>query len=175
MTIKSLIRTIPDYPKPGIQFRDITSLLEDANGLRTAVEGLAAPFRDERIGKVAGIEARGFLFGVAVALELDAGFVPVRKAGKLPGPTVGREYDLEYGTDRVEVHSDALVPGERVLVVDDLIATGGTAEATIHLIDNIGAEIVGCAFVIDLPDLGGSRRIAENGYRVSALCAFEGE
>jgi len=175
MNIKSLIRTIHDYPKPGIQFRDITSLLEDANGLRTAVEGLAAPFRDERIGKVAGIEARGFLFGVAVALELDAGFVPVRKAGKLPGPTVGREYDLEYGTDRVEVHSDALDRGERVLVVDDLIATGGTAEATIHLIDNIGAEIVGCAFVIDLPDLGGSKRIEANGYRVSSLCAFEGE
>ena len=175
MTIKSLIRTIPDYPKPGIQFRDITSLLEDASGLRTAVEGLAAPFRGERIGKVAGIEARGFLFGVAVALELDAGFVPVRKAGKLPGPTVGREYDLEYGTDRVEVHSDALVPGERVLVVDDLIATGGTAEAAIRVVEELGGQIVGLAVVIDLPDVGGRRRIEELGHKLTSLCEFEGE
>jgi adenine phosphoribosyltransferase len=175
MSIKSLIRTIPDYPKPGVQFRDITSLLENAKGLRIAVESLAEPFLGDRIDKVAGIEARGFLFGVAVALELEAGFVPVRKSGKLPGATVGRDYELEYGTDRVEVHADALEPGERVLIVDDLIATGGTAEATIHLIDDIGAEIVGCAFVIDLPDLGGSKRIGANGFRVVSLCAFEGE
>jgi adenine phosphoribosyltransferase len=175
MSIKSLIRTIPDYPKPGIQFRDITTLLEDAKGLRIAVEGLAEPFRGDRIDKVAGIEARGFLFGVAVALELEAGFVPVRKAGKLPGATVGLEYELEYGTDRIEIHADALGPGDRVLIVDDLIATGGTAEATVRLIDDIGAEIVGCAFVIDLPDLGGSKRIGANGFRVVSLCAFEGE
>jgi len=175
MSVKSLIRTIPDYPKPGIQFRDITSLLENAKGLRIAVESLAEPFVGDRIDKVAGIEARGFLFGVAVALELEAGFVPVRKAGKLPGATVGRDYELEYGTDRVEVHADAFEPGDRVLIVDDLIATGGTAEATIQLIDNIGAEIVGCAFVIDLPDLGGSKRIGANGFRVVSLCAFEGE
>jgi adenine phosphoribosyltransferase len=175
MSIKSLIRTIPDYPKPGIQFRDITSLLEDAKGLRLAVEGLADPFRAERIDKVAGIEARGFLFGVAVALELDAGFVPVRKSGKLPGETISREYELEYGTDRVEVHADALTTGDRVLIIDDLIATGGTAEATIHLITNIGAEIAGCAFVIDLPDLGGSSRIAGDSYPVVSLCSFEGE
>ena len=175
MSIKSLIRTINDYPKPGIQFRDITSLLEDAKGLRIAVKGLAEPFLGERVDKVAGIEARGFLFGVAVALELEAGFVPVRKSGKLPGKTISREYELEYGTDRVEVHADALEPGERVLIVDDLIATGGTAEATIHLIGDIGAEIVGCAFVIDLPDLGGSERIAANGFPVVSLCAFEGE
>jgi adenine phosphoribosyltransferase len=175
MSIKSLIRTIPDYPKPGIQFRDITTLLEDAKGLRIAVESLAEPFRGDRIDKVAGIEARGFLFGVAVALELEAGFVPVRKAGKLPGATVGREYELEYGTDRIEIHADALGPGDRVLIVDDLIATGGTAEATVRLIDDIGAEIVGCAFVIDLPDLGGSKRIGANGFRVVSLCAFEGE
>jgi adenine phosphoribosyltransferase len=174
MSIKSLIRTIPDYPKPGIQFRDITSLLEDAKGLRIAVEGLAEPFLGERIDKVAGIEARGFLFGVAVALELEAGFVPVRKSGKLPGKTISREYELEYGTDRVEVHADALEPGERVLIVDDLIATGGTAEATIQLIADIGADIVGCAFVIDLPDLGGSERIAANGFSVVSLCSFEG-
>jgi adenine phosphoribosyltransferase len=175
MSIKSLIRTIPDYPKPGVQFRDITSLLENAKGLRIAVESLAEPFLGDRVDKVAGIEARGFLFGVAVALELEAGFVPIRKSGKLPGATVGRDYELEYGTDRVEVHADALEPGERVLIVDDLIATGGTAEATIHLIDDIGAEIVGCAFVIDLPDLGGSKRIGANGFRVVSLCAFEGE
>ena len=175
MSIKSLIRTIPDYPKPGVQFRDITSLLENAKGLRIAVESLAEPFLGDRIDKVAGIEARGFLFGVAVALELEAGFVPVRKPGKLPGATLGRDYELEYGTDRVEIHADALEPDERVLIVDDLIATGGTAEATIQLIDDIGAEIVGCAFVIDLPDLGGSKRIGSNGFRVVSLCAFEGE
>ena len=175
MSIKSLIRTIPDYPKPGIQFRDITSLLEDAEGLRLAVAGLADPFRGDRVDKVAGIEARGFLFGVAVALELDAGFVPVRKSGKLPGETISREYQLEYGTDRVEVHADALEPGERVLVIDDLIATGGTADATIQLIGKAGAAIVGCAFVIDLPDLGGSRRVAANGFPVVSLCSFEGE
>jgi adenine phosphoribosyltransferase len=175
MSIKSLIRTIPDYPKPGIQFRDITTLLEDAKGLRTAVESLAEPFRGDRVNKVAGIEARGFIFGAAVALELEAGFVPVRKAGKLPGATVGREYELEYGTDRIEIHADALGPGDRVLIVDDLIATGGTAAATVRLIDDIGAEIVGCAFVIDLPDLGGSKRIGANGFRVVSLCAFEGE
>jgi adenine phosphoribosyltransferase len=175
MSIKSLIRTIPDYPKPGILFRDITTLLEDAKGLRIAVESLAEPFRSDRIDKVAGIEARGFLFGVAVALELRAGFVPVRKAGKLPGATIGREYELEYGTDRVEIHADALGPGDRVLIVDDLIATGGTAEATVRLIKDIGAEIVGCAFVIDLPDLGGSKRIGANGFRVVSLCAFEGD
>jgi len=175
MSLKSLIRTIPDYPKPGVQFRDITSLLENPKGLRIAVEGLAEPFLGDRVDKVAGIEARGFLFGVAVALELEAGFVPVRKPGKLPGATVGRDYELEYGTDRVEIHADALEPGERVLIIDDLIATGGTAEAAIHLIDDIGAEIVGCAFVIDLPDLGGSKRIGANGFRVVSLCAFEGE
>ena len=122
-----------------------------------------------------GVEARGFLFGAAVALQLEAGFVPVRKPGKLPGETVGREYELEYGTDRVEIHADALRPGERVLIIDDLIATGGTAEATVQLVRDTGAEIVGCAFVIDLPDLGGSKRIAEHGVRVVSLCAFEGD
>jgi len=175
MDLLSLIRTVPDYPKPGIQFRDITSLLEDAEGLHAAVRGLAEPFRNERIDKVAGIEARGFLFGVAVALDLKAGFVPVRKEGKLPCATVGRDYDLEYGTDRVEIHKNALRPGDRVLVVDDLIATGGTAAATVELIDHVGAEIVGCSFVIDLPDLGGRRRLESDGYRVVSLCEFAGE
>ena len=175
MSIKSLIRTIPDYPKPGIQFRDITTLLEDPKGLRTAVESLAEPFLGDRIDKVVGIEARGFLFGAAVALELEAGFVPVRKPGKLPGATVGRDYELEYGTDRVEIHADALAPGDRVLIIDDLIATGGTAEATVQLVADTGAEIVGCAFVIDLPDLGGSKRIGANDFRVVSLCSFEGD
>ena len=175
MSIKSLIRTIPDHPKPGVQFRDITTLLENPKGLRIAVESLAEPFLGDRIDKVAGIEARGFLFGVAVALELEAGFVPVRKPGKLPGATVGRDYELEYGTDRVEIHADALEPGERVLIIDDLIATGGTAEATVQLVGDTGAEIVGCAFVIDLPDLGGSKRLGANSFRVVSLCSFEGE
>ena len=175
MTLKSLIRTIPDYPKPGIQFRDITSLLENAKGLRLAVEGLAEPFRGDQVGKVAGIEARGFLFGVSTAIDLEAGFVPIRKAGKLPGATIGREYELEYGSDRVEVHSNALAAGERVLIVDDLIATGGTVAATIALLESIGAEIIGCAFVIDLPDLGGSQRLESDGRRVVSLCSFAGE
>ncbi|MFQ5417499.1 MAG: adenine phosphoribosyltransferase [Myxococcota bacterium] len=175
MSIKSLIRTVSDYPRPGIQFRDITSLLRDAKGLRIAVDGLCEPYRADGIEKIVGIEARGFLFGVSVALQLEAGFVPVRKAGKLPAAVIGREYELEYGSDRVEVHADALAVGERVLVVDDLIATGGTATATVELIRDIGAEVVGCAFVIDLPDLGGSSRLEDLGLRVTSLCAFEGE
>jgi adenine phosphoribosyltransferase len=175
MPIKSLIRTIPDYPKPGVQFRDITSLLENAKGLRLAVEGLAEPFRGDRVEKVAGIEARGFLFGVSTAIGLEAGFVPIRKSGKLPGATIGREYELEYGSDRVEVHSNAISRGERVLIVDDLIATGGTMLATVELLEGIGAEIVGCAVVVDLPDLGGSQRLEADGRRVVSLCSFEGE
>ena len=175
MSIQSLIRTIPDYPKPGIQFRDITTLLRDREGFRMAVQGLAAPFRDAGIDKVAGIEARGFILGGAVAVELGAGFVPVRKAGKLPHVTIGHEYALEYGTDRIEIHVDALSPGERVLLVDDLVATGGTLEAAIRVIEKLGGEIVGTAAVIDLPDLGGRRRIEALGHKLVALCAFEGE
>ena len=175
MSLKSLIRTIHDYPKPGVQFRDITSLLENAKGLRLAVEGLAEPFRGDQVDKVAGIEARGFLFGVSTAIGLEAGFVPIRKAGKLPGATIGREYELEYGSDRVEVHANALAAGERVLIVDDLIATGGTVVATIELLEGIGADVIGCAFVVDLPDLGGSQRLEADGRRVVSLCSFEGE
>ncbi len=175
MPIKSRIRTIPDYPKPGIQFRDITTLLEDPIGLRITVEGLAAPYEDMQIDKVAGIEARGFILGSAVAVNLEAGFVLVRKAGKLPGETIGQDYDLEYGTDRVEIHTDAIKQGERVLLVDDLVATGGTAAAAVQVIEQTGGEIVGVAFVIDLPDLGGSKRIAAHGLMVTTLCSFEGE
>jgi adenine phosphoribosyltransferase len=173
--LRALIRTIADYPRPGIQFRDITTLLLDARGLRDAVAGLSEPFRGARIDKVAGIEARGLILGGAVALELDAGFAPVRKRGKLPWDTIGEDYALEYGTDRIEMHRDAVAPGERVLVVDDLIATGGTAEAAIRVIQKLGGEIVGCACIIDLPGLGGSRRIEALGHRIVSLVEFEGE
>lgn len=175
MPIKSLIRTIPDFPKQGIQFRDITTLLQDSEGVRIAVERLADPFRGGDIERVAGVEARGFLFGVAVALQLGLGFTPVRKPGKLPGEIVYEEYELEYGTDRVELHRDAIRPGERILLVDDLIATGGTADAAARVIQRIGGEVVACAFVIELPDLGGRARLEKQGHRVLSLCEFEGE
>ena len=175
MPIKSRIRTIPDHPKPGIQFRDITTLLLDPVGFRIAVEGLAQPFRGRKIDKVAGIEARGFILGGAVAKELGAGFVPVRKPGKLPHETIGHDYELEYGTDRIEIHTDAIAKGEQVLLVDDLIATGGTAEAAIRVIEELGGEIIGLAVVIDLPDVGGRRRIEELGHKLTALCEFEGD
>jgi adenine phosphoribosyltransferase len=175
MPLKSLIRTIPDYPKRGIQFRDITTLLQDAAGLRLAVDGLVAPFRGMRVDKVAGIEARGFILGGAVAVALGAGFVPVRKPGKLPHTTIGHDYALEYGSDRIEVHTDALAKGERVLLVDDLVATGGTLEAALHVIERLGGAVVGVAVVIDLPDLGGRRRIEAMGHKLVSLCAFEGE
>lgn len=175
MPIKSRIRTIPDYPKPGIMFRDVTTLLGDSLGLRKTVDELVQPFAGNRIDKVAGIEARGFIIGGAVAHQLSVGFVPVRKKGKLPWRTIGQDYELEYGTDRVEIHTDAIAKGEKVLLVDDLIATGGTAEATLKLIERAGGEVVGCAFVIDLPDLGGRARLEKLGYEVLALCAFEGE
>jgi len=175
MPIKSRIRTIPNYPKPGIMFRDVTTLLGDAQGLRKTVDELVQPFTGNRIDKVAGIEARGFILGGAVAHQLSVGFVPVRKKGKLPWETIGQDYELEYGSDRVEMHRDAIKPGEKVLLVDDLIATGGTAEATLKLIEQAGGEIVGCSFVIDLPDLGGRARLEKLGYAVLTLCSFEGE
>ena len=175
MDIKSLIRTIPDYPKPGIQFRDITTLLLDADGVRDAVDRLAAPFKDGAVQLVAGIEARGFIFGQAVAMALSVGFVPVRKPGKLPGEVVGEDYELEYGTDRVEIHRDAIKPGDRVLLIDDLVATGGTANAAANLIRSVGGLVEACAFVIDLPELGGRKRLEANGLKVISLCEFEGE
>jgi len=175
MTIKSLIRTIPDYPKPGIQFRDITTLLKDAEGLRLTIDQLAARYRDQTISKVVGIESRGFIVGAALAYQLGVGFVPVRKQGKLPGAVRGHDYALEYGTDRVEIHTDAIVPGERILLVDDLIATGGTAEAAVMLIRQLGGEVTECAFIVDLPDLGGMKRLAALGLKAYALCEFEGD
>ena len=174
LDLRSLIRTVPDFPRRGVQFRDITTLLKDAAGFRAVVERLARTFGDRPIDKVAGIESRGFIVGAALASELSVGFVPIRKAGKLPAENVGQDYQLEYGTDRVEVHRDAIARGERVLLVDDLIATGGTAEAALKLIAMGGGEVVGCAFVIDLPDLGGRARLERQGYPVTALCAFGG-
>ncbi len=175
MPIKSLIRTIPDYPEPGVMFRDITTLLRDAFGFRKAVDELVQPYAGARIDKVAGIEARGFILGGAVAHQLSVGFVPVRKKGKLPWETIGLDYDLEYGTDRLEVHVDAVAKEDAILLVDDLIATGGTAEAAIRLIMEAGGTVVGSAFVVELPDLGGRKRIEELGIEVRSLCTFEGD
>jgi len=168
------IRTIRDFPKPGILFRDITTLFGDPQAFRKAVDELVQPFAGARIVKVAGIEARGFILGGAVAHQLSAGFTPVRKRGKLPAETLRQTYALEYGEDEVEIHRDAVTPGERVLVVDDLIATGGTAEAAVKLLRRAGAEIVGAAFVITLPDLGGAQRIEAMGVPVRSLVSFEG-
>ncbi len=173
--LKSLVRTIPDYPKQGIMFRDITTLLQDAEGLERAVRELAKPYITSRIAKIAGIEARGFILGGAMAVELGAGFVPIRKKGKLPFEVVGHDYELEYGSDRVEMHVDAIKPGERVLVVDDLVATGGTAEAACRLVEAVGGTVAGVCFLVDLPDLGGRKRIEALGHTVHALMAFEGE
>ena len=174
MDLAAIIRTIPDYPKPGIMFRDITTLLGDARGFRRAVDELVQPFAGMKIDKVAGIEARGFILGGAVAHQLSTGFVPLRKKGKLPHHTRTVEYALEYGSDAMEMHLDAVKPGERVMLVDDLIATGGTALAAVQLITDAGAEIMAAAFVVDLPDLGGAARLRSAGVPVSTLVAFEG-
>jgi adenine phosphoribosyltransferase len=175
MPIKSLIRTVPHYPKPGVMFRDITTLLKDPVGLRVTINELVHRYTPVKIDRVAGIEARGFIIGAALAYQLGVGFVPIRKQGKLPAETVGHDYDLEYGTDRIEMHVDSVAEGEQVLLVDDLIATGGTAEAACNLIENMGGSIVECCFVIDLPDLGGRRRLESRGQKVFALCEFEGD
>ena len=174
MNLKDTIRTIPDYPKSGIQFRDVTTLLGDARAFRRAVDELVQPWAGQKIDKVAGIEARGFILGGAVAHQISAGFVPIRKAGKLPHETVRIAYSLEYGVDEMEMHRDAIAPGEKVLLIDDLIATGGTAEAAVKLMQEIGADVVAACFVIDLPDLGGARRIEALGVPVHTLVAFEG-
>jgi adenine phosphoribosyltransferase len=173
--IKSLVRTIPDYPKPGIMFRDVTTLFGHPSGFRASVEQLVAPFQDQRVEAVAGIEARGFILGGAAADRMHCGFVPIRKKGKLPAKAIGQEYELEYGVDVIEVHEDALSPGEPVLLVDDLIATGGTAIAAVELLRRLKAEVVGAAFVIDLPDLGGVARLSELGVPCHTLMAFEGD
>ena len=174
LDLASLIRTIPDHPKPGIMFRDITTLLADPEGFSRSVDALSAPFRNGRIDKVAGIEARGFILGGAVARQLGAGFVPLRKKGKLPHKTVSADYALEYGVDAIEMHLDACRAGERVLLIDDLIATGGTALAGLSLLRGAGADVVAAAFVIDLPDLGGAERLRAEAVRVVSLTAFGG-
>jgi adenine phosphoribosyltransferase len=174
MDFTSVIRTIPDYPKPGIMFRDITTLLGHPRAFRAAVDALVQPYAGVRIDRVAGIEARGFILGGAVAHQLSVGFVPVRKKGKLPWKTLGEDYDLEYGTDRVEIHEDAVRRGEHVVVIDDLIATGGTAFAAIKLLERAGARVVGCSFVIDLPDLGGAEKLRALGKAVTSLVSFGG-
>ena len=175
MDLRSVIRTIPDYPKPGIMFRDITTLLSDARGFRRAVDELVQPLAGAKIDKVAGIEARGFILGGAIAHQLSVGFVPVRKKGKLPHETMGESYELEYGVDEVEIHVDAVAEGEKVLLVDDLIATGGTASAAIKLLERAGGEITLCAFVVDLIDLGGADKLRAMGKSVTSLVQFEGE
>lgn len=172
--LKGLVRTIPDYPKAGIMFRDVTTLLGHAAGFRATVAQMAEPFRTQPVDAVAGIEARGFILGGAIADKLGCGFIPVRKKGKLPWKTHGQEYELEYGTDTIEIHQDAIQQGQRILIVDDLIATGGTAEAAVKLIRRCGAEVLGATFIIDLPELGGNARLKGLGVDSHVLMAFEG-
>ncbi len=172
--IRNSIRTIPDYPRPGVMFRDITTLLGDARIFKRVVDELVQPWSEQRIDRVAGIEARGFILGGAVAHRLTAGFVPIRKKGKLPHTTVKVAYSLEYGVDEMEMHRDGVAAGERLLIVDDLIATGGSAEAAVKLLRSLGAQILAACFVIDLPELGGSRKLAELGVPVRTLVSFDG-
>ena len=172
--LKASVRTIPDYPKPGILFRDITTLLGDARAFRRAVDELVQPWAGGKIDKVAGIEARGFILGGAIAHQISAGFIPIRKKGKLPHETVRVAYSLEYGLDEMEMHEDAVAKGEKVVLVDDLIATGGTAEGAVKLLRQMGADIVAACFVIDLPDLGGRKKLEALGVTVRTLIEYEG-
>ena len=175
MPIKSKIRTVPDFPKKGVMFRDVTSLIADPVGLRLCVDDFVKHYQDEKFDLVVGIDSRGFIFGAALAYLLPKGFVPVRKKGKLPAETVSETYELEYGTDTLEIHKDAIKSGQKVLIIDDLIATGGTAVAAINLVEKLGGEVVEFAVVVDLPDIGGSRKIAETGVNVYAQTEFEGD
>jgi adenine phosphoribosyltransferase len=172
--LRATIRTIPDYPKPGIMFRDITTLLGDARAFRRAVDELVQPWAGMKIDKVAGIEARGFILGGAVAHQVSAGFIPIRKKGKLPHKRVSIAYSLEYGLDEMEVHEDAVTKGERVILVDDLIATGGTAEGAVKLMRQLGANVLAACFVIDLPELGGADKLRKMDVPVRTLISFEG-
>lgn len=171
--IKSLIRTIPNFPKPGIMFRDVTTLFQDAEGFKKTIEIMARHYRNEQIDVVVGIESRGFILGAPLAVELNAGFVPVRKPGKLPGDKVGVEYDLEYGTDRLEIHTNALKKGQRVLLVDDLIATGGTMAAACHLVEQLGGVVAGLGFLVELVDLKGRQKLSQ--YPIYKMVDFEGD
>jgi len=174
MSIKKLIRTIPDYPKPGIMFRDITTLIKDPAGLGLVVQELCNRYSEWGINKIAAIESRGFIIGAPVAHQMGIGFIPIRKKGKLPAETIGCDYELEYGMDRIEIHTDAISPGERILLIDDLIATGGTAQAAVTLIEKCGGIVADCAFIVDLPELGGKKRLEAMGVSVFALAEFEG-
>ena len=175
MSIKSKIRTIENYPIKGVMFRDITTLLKDPEGLRDSINKLVDRYKDLNIDKIAAIESRGFIIGAPLAYLLNVGLVLIRKPGKLPAETIDQDYKLEYGTDRIEVHVDAIEEGEKVLIVDDLIATGGTAEATVRLVQKMKGDIVECCFIIDLPDIGGRDRLENMGQKVFTLCEFEGE
>ena len=175
MDFTQFIRTIPDYPKPGIQFRDITTLLKDPKGFRACIDSLIERYQGKPIDKIVGIESRGFMFAAPLAYALGIAFVPVRKPGKLPGKTIGHDYALEYGTDRIEMHDDAIASDDRVLIVDDLLATGGTALAAATLVQKVGGTVIECAFLVDLPDIGGRQRLEQTGLPVFALCEFEGD
>ena len=173
--LKTLIRTIPDYPKPGIMFRDVTTLIAHGEGFRATINHMAEPFFEKGINAVVGIEARGFILGGAIADRLGVGFVPVRKKGKLPFETLSQTYELEYGTDELEIHKDAIEEGEKVIIVDDLIATGGTLEAASKLVRALGGNILGASFIVDLPDLGGSKKVESLDIPCHALMDFEGD
>ena len=175
MSIKSKIRTIKNYPIDGVMFRDITTLFEDPEGLRDSINKLSERYKDLKIDKIAAIEARGFILGAPLAYILNVGLVLIRKPGKLPDKTISQDYDLEYGSDQIEIHSDAIRAGEKVLIVDDLIATGGTAEAAVKIVEKMEGQIVECCFIIDLPDIGGRARLEGIGQKVFTLCEFEGE
>lgn len=175
MSINTLIRTIPDYPKKGIMFRDITTLIQDPLGLRLVIDGLTQRYLKDDVDVVVGIEARGFIMGGALAYTLGKGFVPIRKKGKLPGETVSQEYALEYGTDTIEIHKDSISSGQKVLIVDDLLATGGTAGAAAALVEKLGGEVVEMAFIVSLPDVGGEKRLKEKGYKLFFQTEFAGD
>ncbi|AXE61748.1 adenine phosphoribosyltransferase [Candidatus Thioglobus sp. NP1] len=175
MSIKSKIRTIKNYPIDGVMFRDITTLFEDPEGLRDSINKLSERYKDLKIDKIAAIEARGFILGAPLAYILNVGLILIRKPGKLPAKTISQDYDLEYGSDQIEIHSDAIRAGEKVLIVDDLIATGGTAEAAVKIVEKMEGQIVECCFIIDLPDIGGRARLEGIGQKVFTLCEFEGE
>ncbi len=178
MSLESLIRIVPHHPRPGIMFRDITTLLADADGFAAAIEAMAERHgrgANGPIDKIAAVEARGFIIGAPLACRMGVGFVPVRKKGKLPAATLSRDYQLEYGSDTIEIHADAIMAGERVLLVDDLLATGGTAAATAALIEQAGGVVAACSFLVDLPDVGGRALLEGKGYTVHALCTFTGE
>ncbi len=177
MPIKSKIRTVPDYPRKGIMFRDITTLIKDPVGFRLVIDSMTQRYitSDVEFDTIVGIESRGFIIGGALSYTLGKGFIPIRKKGKLPADTIEHEYALEYGTDVIEIHKDALKSGERVLLVDDLLATGGTALASAALIEKLGAKVAEMAFIVDLPDIGGHRKLVDNGYSVFTLTEFEGD